>query len=134
MSSSSLQDLLKFVHSVAENRPILMCGDFNAEPNEPVYSTIINNDLLNLSSGYADVMGDDAVNDKVQETTADDETDQAINRADESALREPPFTTWKIREDGEVCHTIDYIFYSHDKLKVHYPSYLLQPTNLTPLI
>jgi len=112
------KDLLKFVHSVAENRPILMCGDFNAEPNEPIYSTIINNDLLNLSSGYADLMGDDIPGDKFREAMADDETDQPMKRAEESALREPPFTTWKIREDGEVCHTIDYIFYTHDKLKV----------------
>lgn len=26
--------------------------------------------------------------------------------------QEPEYTTWKIREEGEVCHTIDYIFYS----------------------
>lgn len=105
------KDLLKFVRSFAENRPIVMCGDFNAEPNEPVYSTIINNELLNLSSSYADMMGSETVTDNAQ-------TDEPRNRADELALREPPFTTWKIREDGEVCHTIDYIFYSQDKFQV----------------
>lgn len=51
------------------------------------------------------------------ETTA---AEDAKNRAEELAAKEPPFTTWKIREDGEVCHTIDYVFYSHDKLKVLY--------------
>lgn len=28
---------------------------------------------------------------------------------------EPTYTTWKIREDGEVCHTIDYIFFSRGR-------------------
>lgn len=41
-----------------------------------------------------------------------------INRVDILASQEPPFTTWKIREDGEVCHTIDYVFYSQDTFKV----------------
>lgn len=34
-------DLLQFIYSVAENRPVILCGDFNAEPTEPVYSTIL---------------------------------------------------------------------------------------------
>lgn len=25
---------------------------------------------------------------------------------------EPPFTTWKVREDGEHCDTLDYIFHN----------------------
>ena len=25
---------------------------------------------------------------------------------------EPPFTTWKVRGDGEYCHTLDYIFHN----------------------
>lgn len=40
------KDLLQFVHSVADNRPVIMCGDFNAEPIEPVYSTILNHQAL----------------------------------------------------------------------------------------
>jgi len=35
-----------------------------------------------------------------------------------SMKREPPYTTWKIREEGEECHTIDYVFYTPDRLKV----------------
>lgn len=108
-----------------------MCGDFNAEPNEPIYSTIISNNMLKLSSGYADIMGD--VNQPINQTnqmngdseavengtTEDTTTDgESKSRAQQLASREPPFTTWKIREEGEVCHTIDYIFYSMDKLKV----------------
>lgn len=52
--------------------------------------------------------------------------EDAKNRAEELAAKEPPFTTWKIREDGEVCHTIDYVFYSHDKLKVFYRALFAQ--------
>lgn len=52
----------------------------------------------------------------------DDVTDNSsapsVSRVDILASQEPPFTTWKIREDGEVCHTIDYVFYSQDKFKV----------------
>lgn len=32
---------------------------------------------------------------------------------------EPEYTTWKIREDGEVCHTIDYVFYTKNSMEVH---------------
>lgn len=35
-----------------------------------------------------------------------------------SAENEVPYTTWKVREEGEVCHTIDYIFYSQQQLEV----------------
>lgn len=120
------QDLLKFVQSVANDRPVLMCGDFNAEPNEPIYSTIINHDQMKWSSGYADIMGD--VNSERQQKESADADNAQTNdgnaeihpksRAEELASREPPFTTWKIREEGEVCHTIDYIFYTMDKFKV----------------
>lgn len=48
-----------------------------------------------------------------------------INRVDILASQEPPFTTWKIREDGEVCHTIDYVFYSQDTFKVNNCTYFL---------
>lgn len=37
--------------------------------------------------------------------------------AENGIQKEPPYTTWKVREEGEVCHTIDYIFYSKDHLK-----------------
>lgn len=40
------KDLLQFVQSVAAERPVIMCGDFNAEPIEPVYSTILNHEAL----------------------------------------------------------------------------------------
>lgn len=31
---------------------------------------------------------------------------------------EPPYTTWKVREEGEQCHTIDYVFYSRSAFSV----------------
>ncbi|KAK5639772.1 hypothetical protein RI129_010583 [Pyrocoelia pectoralis] len=88
------KDLLQFVMNNCDNRPIVLCGDFNAEPSEPVYETILNS--RHFSSAYAsyDISG--------------------LRSAD----REPPYTTWKIRDEGEICHTIDYIFYSHDAMEV----------------
>lgn len=110
--------MLKFVQSVAGENPLIICGDFNAEPTEPVYSTIINCSEIELSSAYADMVL--AENEKCSKLGGFDENDGASKRSrvDELAAQEPPFTTWKIREDGEVCHTIDYVFYSLNKFKV----------------
>lgn len=126
-----MKDLMRFVQRVAEDRPILISGDFNAEPTEPVYSTVINYAPLNLSSAYADLLasisnngverkecknGDETNGENIQNGENNQNGDQ--NRAEYLIGNEPPYTTWKIREDGEVCHTIDYVFYSRDKLKV----------------
>lgn len=116
---------MRFVQRVAENRPILISGDFNAEPIEPVYSTVINYAPLNLSSAYADLLAS-ITNNVVEgkecengaETNGENNQNADQNRAEHLIGNEPPYTTWKIREDGEVCHTIDYVFYSQDKLKV----------------
>lgn len=131
---------MKFAQRIAGNRPILLSGDFNAEPIEPVYSTIINYNPLGLSSAYADLLASlTHTNDANTPRTADnvpngdsgesdDKTNGAQNLLEYLISNEPPFTTWKIREDGEVCHTIDYIFYSHDKLKVkhlHFSNFLI---------
>lgn len=146
---------MRFVQRIANNRPILISGDFNAEPIEPVYSTVINYTPLRLSSAYADLLasisskqnGDkcdtengDSKNGTDKNVICDggggDENvqsdsgngngdgngevveDDVKNRADRLINHEPPYTTWKIREDGEVCHTIDYVFYSQDAFKV----------------
>ncbi|CAH0545835.1 unnamed protein product [Brassicogethes aeneus] len=90
------KDLLNFVAENSGHRPVVLCGDFNAEPVEPVYSTIINSQNLEISSAYAD----------------------CNNSNIGSAEREPPYTTWKIRDEGEICHTIDYIFYTKNNLEV----------------
>ncbi|XP_012267234.2 nocturnin isoform X2 [Athalia rosae] len=92
------KDLLDFVSSTAEGRPVILCGDFNAEPSEPIYRTVLSHQELNLGSAYADFSC---------------ETDIP------SIDREPPYTTWKVRDEGEVCHTIDYVFYNKDVFAVN---------------
>ncbi|XP_071446924.1 nocturnin isoform X2 [Hetaerina americana] len=122
------RDLLDFVakHTASteaetgKRPPVLMCGDFNAEPIEPVYSSILSDERLSLSSAYAQY--------PVTPSAANMVNGNAENLPDgkggrltplESGLREPPYTTWKVREsEGEVCHTIDYIFHSQDSLAV----------------
>lgn len=62
--------------------PVIVCGDFNTEPNTPTYANFANFQLCNMKSAYA------------------------IN------YLEPKFTTWKFRPGREICHTIDYIWFS----------------------
>lgn len=90
------KDLLQFVAQNSGSRPVVICGDFNAEPVEPIYNTMLSDEYLSLGSAYADCDSSNA----------------------NSATREPPYTTWKIRDEGEVCHTIDYIFYKKGSLEV----------------
>ncbi|XP_017102192.2 nocturnin isoform X6 [Drosophila bipectinata] len=104
------RDLIRFVKQFAGETPLLLCGDFNAEPVEPIYSTILGCDLLRLGSAYADVKLD---REKILQPSED-----VGEFVSESIKREPPYTTWKIREDGEECHTIDYVFYTPDRLKI----------------
>ncbi|XP_050301160.1 nocturnin isoform X2 [Anthonomus grandis grandis] len=92
------KDLLEFLKQSCEGRPLILCGDFNAEPVEPVYNTVLQS-KLNFASAYAECNRDK--NDRIP-----------------SADREPPYTTWKVREEGEVCHTIDYVFYTKSKFEV----------------
>ena len=89
------KDLLDFVKTHCGGRPVIICGDFNAEPTEPVYLTLLRCETLRLASAYASA-GDSA----------------------DASPSEPPYTTWKIREEGEVCHTIDYVFFSQDTFTV----------------
>lgn len=117
------KDLIRFIKDVAQDRPILLSGDFNAEPSEPVYSTIVNSNDLSLSSAYAEILSNSAPssNPAVESSTdVDSETDGTVEltRAERMAKHEPSYTTWKIRENGEVCHCIDYVFYSSDKFDV----------------
>ncbi|TMW51856.1 hypothetical protein DOY81_003052 [Sarcophaga bullata] len=109
------RDLIRFVKQFAGDRAVLLCGDFNAEPTEPVYSTILNCEFLKLSSAYSDIRAesDECNNENITKEQLD-----ACDKVQKSIQNEPPYTTWKIREDGEVCHTIDYVFYTKDNLKV----------------
>lgn len=124
--SIEFQDLLKFIQKTSGGRPLVISGDFNAEPTEPVYSTMINCEALGLSSAYADLLASLAESEDKSDANDSDSVDgksgeengEGKSRAEFLMNNEPPYTTWKIREDGEVCHTIDYVFYTQDKLKV----------------
>ncbi|XP_055689747.1 nocturnin isoform X2 [Lutzomyia longipalpis] len=112
------KDLMRFVAEVAAGRPVILSGDFNAEPVEPVYSTILNYVPLGLASAYADALDAPLSAAETSHTECHRDGD-SLTRPEISARHEPPYTTWKIREDGEVCHTIDYVFYSKEKMKVN---------------
>ncbi|XP_065088381.1 nocturnin isoform X3 [Ochlerotatus camptorhynchus] len=136
------KDLLCFINGVAEKRPVIVCGDFNAEPIEPIYSTVLNYNPLGLASAYSELLAQEfpqlATNENDQNVlnmvplqqhrnsigsnhSVEDECNLSIaerTKAEQSAAFEPPYTTWKIREEGEVCHTIDYVFYSKDHITV----------------
>ncbi|XP_060647249.1 nocturnin isoform X1 [Drosophila nasuta] len=104
------RDLIRFVKQFAGESPLLMCGDFNAEPIEPIYATILSCDILKLGSAYADM--------KLEREREKERCEDVNELVSESIKREPPYTTWKIREDGEECHTIDYVFYTPQQLKI----------------
>ncbi|XP_028816672.1 nocturnin isoform X2 [Denticeps clupeoides] len=71
--------------------PLIVCGDFNAEPSEDVYQRFASSPL-GLDSAYKWLSSD--------------------------GQSEPPYTSWKIRPSGESCHTLDYVWYSHDRFGV----------------
>ncbi|XP_058816829.1 nocturnin isoform X2 [Topomyia yanbarensis] len=139
------KDLLYFIDGLAKKRPVILCGDFNAEPIEPIYSTVLNFKPLGLSSAYSDLLAQELpqTENGIDQNAANTNTscpaalqhkasiasihsvddDCSISstgktKAELSAANEPPYTTWKIREEGEVCHTIDYVFYSKDQITV----------------
>lgn len=77
--------------AVSGTVPLVVCGDFNAEPSEDVYQRF-SSSPLGLNSAYKLLSSD--------------------------GQREPAYTTWKIRPSGESCSTLDYIWYTHDALSV----------------
>ncbi|XP_051505202.1 nocturnin isoform X1 [Myxocyprinus asiaticus] len=73
------------VGETEEGIPLVVCGDFNAEPSEEVYRRFMTSPL-GLDSAYKCLS--------------------------EDGTTEPPYTSWKIRPSGESCSTLDYIWYS----------------------
>ncbi|XP_077156390.1 nocturnin isoform X2 [Paroedura picta] len=100
-------DLLQNLRSVTQEAeiPLIVCGDFNAEPTEEVYKEF-SNSSLNLNSAYKLLSAD--------------------------GLSEPPYTTWKIRPSGECRHTLDYIWYSQHALQVSAALSLLTEEQIGP--
>lgn len=98
-----LQNLQNITHGAKV--PLIVCGDFNAEPTEEVYKHFASSSL-NLSSAYKLLSAD--------------------------GQSEPPYTTWKIRTSGECRHTLDYIWYSQHALRVRSALDLLTEEQIGP--
>lgn len=85
---------LKYLSENVSSFPLIVCGDFNATPDEPVYIAFSTHGL-NLASSYMKLSPEG---------------------------KEAPYTTWKIRgtpsDSREICRTIDYIWHTKDKLQV----------------
>ena len=52
MRAEQGQDLVTWVDEVRDNTPVILSGDLNAEPDEPVVEMMTNNDLIPLTSSY----------------------------------------------------------------------------------
>ncbi|XP_050983399.1 nocturnin [Labeo rohita] len=74
-----------------EGIPLVVCGDFNAEPSEEVYRRFMTSPL-GLESAYKCLS--------------------------EDGNTEPLYTSWKIRPSGESRSTLDYIWYSERAFQV----------------
>ncbi|XP_009890476.1 PREDICTED: nocturnin [Charadrius vociferus] len=100
-------DLLQNLKNITQGAkiPLIICGDFNAEPTEEVYREF-SNSSLNLNSAYKLLSPD--------------------------GQSEPPYTTWKIRPSGECRHTLDYIWYSQHALNVNSALGLLTEEQIGP--
>lgn len=83
------KDLISFLDEHRGDAPTVVCGDFNAEPTEPVYATMTD-PSTQLKSAYSNLHGGS----------------------------EPDYSTWKVRGDVDCCHNIDYIFYTPETLRV----------------
>lgn len=91
-SLRNITSLGDFQSEVASSTiPLVVCGDFNAEPSEDVYRCF-SSSALGLNSVYKLLSSD--------------------------GQTEPAYTTWKIRASGESRSTLDYIWYTHDALSV----------------
>ena len=86
--------LLNYLKENYASIPLIVCGDFNADPKEPVIEAFVSSPL-NLDSAY-----------------------KRLSPSNEEA----PFTTWKIRggPNGpvEVSKTIDYMWYTPSTVSV----------------
>ncbi|KAM8968179.1 LOW QUALITY PROTEIN: nocturnin-like [Sarcophilus harrisii] len=100
-------DLLQNLQNITQGAkiPLIVCGDFNAEPTEEVYKHFASSSL-NLNSAYKLLSAD--------------------------GQSEPPYTTWKIRTSGECRHTLDYIWYSKHALNVQSALGLLTEEQIGP--
>ncbi|CAG0915343.1 unnamed protein product [Notodromas monacha] len=87
-------DVLSFLRQVADGRPIIVTGDFNAAPTEPVYAVMTG---TSLRSAYATCTGS--------------EPDYTTWKVRESSMAENA-------EHEETVSTLDYVFHSKRSLQV----------------
>jgi len=87
------KDILNWLDTIRAHRPVILSGDFNAEPSEAVYKTVTENEKIPLQSAYTI---------RVEGEKKEDIPEFNLE-----------YTTWKIRETGEQKHVLDYIFHSH---------------------
>lgn len=86
LRQSQGKDLMRSVSEyLGDDKAVLVLGDFNAEPTEPVCRLMEENQYLCMKNAYVTATGNN-----------------------------PEFTTWKIRPGKEVKHTIDYVWYSQN--------------------
>ncbi|XP_060740508.1 nocturnin isoform X2 [Tachysurus vachellii] len=86
-----LQQLKAILSTQQEAVPLVVCGDFNAEPDEEVYRRFLDSPL-GLDSAYRTLSADGST--------------------------EPSYTTWKIRPSGESRSTLDYVWYTRNGFSV----------------
>ncbi|XP_068701978.1 nocturnin-like [Montipora foliosa] len=103
-------EVLKCIfESLGDDKTVLICGDFNAEPSEPVCQLMEENHCVCMKNSYVSATGEN-----------------------------PEFTTWKFRPgDREVKHTIDYIWHSPNLNVtgcVKVPESDIVPENLLPCL
>ena len=93
LRSQQGRDLEQTLCEMSGDIPLVLCGDFNADPDETVVETV-KKSKLNLLSAYT-----------------------LLSPSQE----EPQFTTWKVRGgkkgQEESVHTIDYLFFSKEKFQ-----------------
>ena len=90
------KDILDWLETIRADRPVILSGDFNDEPSQPVYKTLTENERTPLKSAYKIVSNN-------QKNSPDILGEIKDNLS---------YTTWKIRETGEQKHILDYIFHS----------------------
>ncbi|XP_041357535.1 nocturnin-like [Gigantopelta aegis] len=86
--------LVDYLSQLVGDIPIVICGDFNADPDEKVYEEFLSS-TMSLKSAYTCLS---------------------------HSGTEPPYTTWKVRGSPkgqqDICRTLDYIWYSFKNLSV----------------
>jgi len=99
-------------------------GDFNSSPSSSIYQRISSLQLLH--SAYSLFPASLHANYPPPIEHHDPST-----TTEAAAVHDAPYTTWKVRANGEVRRTIDFIWFEHSKLAV---THLLEPPSTDLLL